>query len=159
PLRTDLALVDPASRRLVRRYQWTVERVPADPLSQRLATMFPLLFQTPALVGGARPDVMDWYVIGPPRWFLGEGWALTPETSGIADHDQKGPCQSAGAVGYIRRRPEATRLVIGGRNLGAEHDPYARFSLDIDGRVLDTWDIAPRPGFFLRQILLPAGTL
>src|SRR5262249_40053539 len=112
PLRTDQALIDPASRHLIRRYTWTLERVTADPLSQRLAFAFPLLFQTPALVGGARPDVMDWYVITPPRWFLGEGWALTPETSGIAEKDKKGPGLPAGALGYIRRRPEATRLVI-----------------------------------------------
>jgi len=49
--------------------------------------------------------------------------------------------------------------VIGGRNLGAATDrPYA-FALDIDGRILDTWDVAPNPGFFLREIALPAGAL
>jgi hypothetical protein len=159
PRRTDLALIDPASRRLRRHYGWTVERVAPDPLSRRLAFSFPRLFQAPALVGGARPDEMDWYVMAPPQWFLGEGWALTPETSGMADQEKKGPDRPAGAVGYIRRRPEATRLVIGGRNLGAATDPRVRFALDIDGRILDTWDVAPNPGFFLREIALPPGTL
>jgi hypothetical protein len=159
PRRTDLALIDPSSRHLVRRYTWTMERVPSDPVSQQAARTFPRLFWFPALVGGARPDVMDWYVIDPPQWFLGEGWALTPETSGISDLEKKGPGQPAGAVGYVRRRPEATRLVIGGRNLGAAGDPNVRFALDLDGRILDTWDIAPNPGFFLRQIQLPAGAL
>jgi len=97
-------LIDPASRRLVRHYGWTVQRVASDPLSQRLAFAFPLLFQAPALVGGARPDEMDWYVMAPPQWFLGEGWALTPETSGVAGLEKKGPGQPAGAVGYVRRR-------------------------------------------------------
>jgi hypothetical protein len=159
PRRTDLALIDPASRGFVRHYAWTVERVAADPLSRQLAFSFPQLFAWPALVGGARPDVMDWYVIAPPQWFVGEGWALTPETAGIANQEKKGPGYPAGAVAYVRRRADATRLVIGGRNLGAPGDPNVRFSLDVDGRVLDTWDIAPSPGFFLRQILLPAGAL
>jgi hypothetical protein len=159
PRRTDLALIDPASRHLVRRYTWTMERVASDPLSQQAARTFPRLFQAPPLVGGARPDVMDWYVIDPPQWFLAEGWAVTPETSGIADQEKKGPGHPSRAVGYVRRRPEATRLVIGGRNLGAAGDPNVRFVLDLDGRILDTWDIAPNPGFFLRQVLLPAGAL
>ena len=159
PRRTDLALIDPASRHLVRQYAWTVERVAPDPLSRQLAFSFPQLFWWPALVGGARPDVMDWYVITPPQWFLGEGWNLTPETSGIADKEKKGPGQPAGAVGYVRRRDDATRVVIGGRNLGAAGGPNVRFALDLDGRVLDTWDVTPNPGFFLRQIPLPAGAL
>lgn len=159
PRRTDLALIDPASRGLVRHYAWTVERVAADPLSRQTASSFPQLFAWPALVGGARPDVMDWYVIAPPQWFVGEGWALTPETAGIANQEQKGPGYPVGAVAHVRHRRDATRLVIGGRNLGAPGDPNVRFSLDVDGRVLDTWDIAPSPGFFLRQILLPPGAL
>jgi hypothetical protein len=160
PRRTDLALIDPASRRLVRHYAWTLERVASDPVSRQLAFSFPQLFWWPALVGGARPDVMDWYSIDRPSWFLGEGWALTPETSGIADEEQKGPGQPDGAVGYVRHRDDATRIVIGGRNLGAsEGAPTVRFALDLDGRILDTWDVLPNPGFFLRQIELPAGTL
>jgi len=159
PRRTDLTLIDTGSRRLVRHYAWTVARVAGDPLSRKLAFSFPRLFQAPALVGGARPDEMDWYLMRPPQWFLAEGWALTPETWGLATQETKGPGQPAGAVGYVRRRPDAMRLVIGGRNLGAATDPMVRFALAVDGRVLDTWDVAPNPGFFLRQMLLPAGAL
>jgi hypothetical protein len=159
PRRTDLALIDSASRTLVRHYGWTLDRVASDPLSQQLAFSFPRLFQVPALVGGARPDEMDWYLMKPPQWFLAEGWALTPETGGLATQEHKGPGQPAGAVGYVLRQPEAMRLVIGGRNLGAATDPMVRFSLDVDGRVLDTWDVAPHPGFFLRQMFLPPGAL
>ncbi len=159
PRRTDLALIDAASRRFVRHYAWTVERVASDPLSQQLAFSFPKLFQAPALVGGARPDEMDWYLMTPPQWFLAEGWALTPETGGLATQNNKGPGQPDGAVGYVRRRPDAMRLMIGGRNLGAATDPMVRFSLDVDGHVLDTWDVAPNPGFFLKQLPLPAGAL
>ena len=79
--------------------------------------MFPIAFDDPALVGGARPDEMDWYVLGTPGWFLAEGWALTPETSGVADRDKKGPGDNQ-ATGYVRRRPGAMQMMIGGRNLG-----------------------------------------
>ena len=97
--------------------------------------MFPIAFDDPALVGGARPDEMDWYVLDAPGWFLAEGWALTPETSGVADRDKKGPGDNQ-AVGYVRRRPGAVQMMIGGRNLGAAADPAVRFIVALDGR---TW--------------------
>ena len=40
--------------------------------------------QARVYVGGARPDEMDWHVLTEPGWFLEQGWALTPETAGIA---------------------------------------------------------------------------
>jgi len=36
----------------------------------------------PVLVSGARPDQMDWYRVERPDWYVGEGWALTPEAAG-----------------------------------------------------------------------------
>jgi hypothetical protein len=51
------------------------------------------------------------------------------------------------------------RLIIGGRNLGSSAAADVRFTLDLDGRPLDTWEIKPMPGFFLRQIPLAAGSL
>jgi hypothetical protein len=158
PHRTDLALVDPASRRFARRYRWPLREVPPDPLSRALYRVLPAAFDDPALVGGARPDEMDWYVLALPGWFLAEGWALTPETSGVSDRDRKGPGYNQ-AVGYVRRRPEAVQLVIGGRNLGDAADPVVRFTLALDGRVLDTWEVKPAPGFFLRNLKLPVGAL
>lgn len=159
PHRTDLALIDPVSRRyFARRYRWPIRDVPRDPLSRTLYRVFPAAFEDPALVGGARPDEMDWYVLAPPGWILAEGWALTPETSGVADRDRKGPGYNQ-AVGYVRRRPDAVQVMIGGRNLGAATDPVVRFTLALDGKVLDTWEVKPAPGFYLRSFTLPAGAL
>ncbi len=52
----------------------------------------------------------------------------------------------------------ATAL-IGGRNLGAAGDPAVTFTLAIDGRDLERWDVAPDPGFFVHRVALPAGAL
>jgi hypothetical protein len=158
PHRTDLALIDPESRRNARRYRWSLREPARDLLSRTVRRVFPAAFDDPALVGGARPDEMDWYVLGTPGWFLAEGWALTPETSGIADRDKKGPGDNQ-AVGYVRRRPEAMQMMIGGRNLGTPSDPIVRFTVALDGRTLETFDVSPSPGFFLRGLTLPAGAL
>jgi hypothetical protein len=158
PHRTDLALIDPESRRTARRYRWPLREPARDPLSRTLHRVFPIAFDDPALVGGARPDEMDWYVLDPPGWFLAEGWALTPETSGVAAQDKKGPGENQ-AVGYVRRRPGAVQMMIGGRNLGKPTDPAVRFVIALDGRTLETFEVAPSPGFFLRAMTLPEGAL
>jgi hypothetical protein len=46
---------------------------------------------------------------------------------------------------------------VGGRHLGGAGDPPARFQLDIDGTIVARWESTP--GFFLRFVDLPAGTL
>jgi Dolichyl-phosphate-mannose-protein mannosyltransferase len=69
----------------------------------------------PVLIGGARPDQMDFYRVEAPDWFVGEGWALTPEAAGIADADGRGPSVSPIAV-WVSRRVAGGALVIGGRN-------------------------------------------
>jgi hypothetical protein len=140
PRRTDLALIDPASRRFMGHFGWPFA--------------YPATF-----VGGARPGEMDWWVIdGPPGWFLEEGWALTPETAGVAGQDGRGPGQGE-VVGWIRQRPDAMRLMIGGRNLGAAGAPVVRYTVAIEDRVLESWDVKPDPRFFLRAIDVPAGAL
>jgi hypothetical protein len=158
PHRTDLALIDPESRRTARRYRWPLREPARDPLSRTLHRVFPIAFDDPALVGGARPDEMDWYVLDAPGWFLAEGWALTPETSGVAAADKKGPGDNQ-ATGYVRRRPGAVQMMIGGRNLGKPSDPAVRFILALDGKTLETFEVAPSPGFFLRSLTLPEGAL
>lgn len=158
PHRTDLALIDPESRRSARRYRWPLREPARDPLSRTLHRVFPIAFDDPALVGGARPDEMDWYVLDAPGWFLAEGWALTPETSGVAASDKKGPGDNQ-ATGYVRRRPGAAQMMIGGRNLGKPSDPPVRFIVALDGRTLETFEVAPSPGFFLRGLTLPEGAL
>jgi hypothetical protein len=132
PLRSDLALVDhTASPR--RSYEWPSH--------------------LPVLLGGIRPNAMDWYVVDTPSWYLGEGWALTPETAGVAGEDHRGP-GVAPIHGWIRRRAGAAVLMIGGRNMtpAASH-----LRVSIDDRVIDERDIAP--GSFLQMLDLPPGAL
>jgi len=131
PLRSDLALID---RGPSLRFEWPL----ADPV----------------LLGGVRPSAMTWYMFARPGWFLGEGWALTPETAGLAVLDHRGPA-IAPIDGWIRRRAEPVTVMIGGRNM--RPDGEARLQVAIDGRSIE--DQAFPPGFFLRMIDLPAGAL
>ena len=130
PLRSDLSLFKYARRPVV--YRWP--------------------FQSSTLLGGARPNEMDWHVIESPDWFLGEGWAMTPETAGTAREDHKGPGYGA-ITGWIRRHNQPVTLMIGGRNL-ANAGPSAAVRVRVDGAgVLD--ESIP-PGFFLRMLTLPS---
>ena len=38
---------------------------------------------------------MDWYELDPPAWYFGEGWALTPETAGVAAEPAAGRAPAA----------------------------------------------------------------
>jgi hypothetical protein len=124
PTRSDLALVH--AQRRPAEYRWP--------------------FVTRYLLGGIRPNEMDWYTINPPDWYLGEGWALTPETAGVAMEDRRGP--GYGAIqGWIRRWPGRVNLMIGGRNL-APAGTVAHIRVSLDGTLVG--DVAVQPGFFLR---------
>jgi hypothetical protein len=117
--------------------------------------MFRWTLDYPNLIGGTRPGEMDWYVVTPPDWYLGEGWAVTPETAGIAMEDHRGP-GIAPIQGWVKRWVAPATLMIGGRNLAAG-GAAARVTVRVDGRVVDESDVAP--GFFLRMIDLPASAL
>ena len=54
----------------------------------------------------------------------------------------------------MRRSAAPRRLVVGGRNLGGPGAPVVRFALRLGDRVVDTWDVAPNPGFFVRSITI-----
>lgn len=128
----------------------------ADPLRSDLALFRygrrPVLYRWPfastLLVGGARPNEMDWHVIESPDWYLGEGWAITPETAGTAREDRKGPGY-APISGWIRRYPDPVTLMIGGRNLG-DGGPAASLRVAVDD--VPVLDDTIAPGFFLRMI-------
>ncbi len=96
---------------------------------------------------------MDWYELVRPAWYLGEGWALTPEAAGVAARDSRGP-GSGGSQGWIRRTPGPVTLMIGGRLLpgGAA---TSRLRVSIDDRIID--ETAVGSGFFLRMLELPSG--
>jgi hypothetical protein len=138
PRRTEVALIDPAARSLRGRYRWP--------------------FKTERFLAGIRPESADWVEVAPPGWFAGEGWALTPETAGLAARAGRGPVQ-APIEAWIRRRPEPATLLVGGRNLGRPGDPDVRFELRIDGVPFQSWVVPAEPGFFLRSWTLPAGQL
>jgi hypothetical protein len=131
PLRSDLALIHHDGPRAG--YRW------------------PLRFRE--LIGGVRPSEMEWYALGPPAWYLGEGWSLTPETAGLAVATGKGPA-SGGSHGWIRRTAGPALLMIGGRLLPGG-PVRAQLRISIDERMVAEEEIDP--GFFLRMIDLPAG--
>jgi hypothetical protein len=136
PMRSDLALIDPASLRDATDFKWPLVARPA--------------------FGGMRPSAVRWYRIPTPGWFAEEGWALTPETSGMAGLRGKGP-HLAPISAMVRRRTGPARVLIGGRNLGRANDPAAHFTMSIDGSTFQEWDAAP--GFFLKVFDIPAGRL
>ena len=130
PPRSDLALIKHHTRPV--HYRWP--------------------FSSTVLIGGSRPSEMDWHVIESPDWYLGEGWALTPETAGTAREDRKGP--GYGPIsGWIKRYPVPVTLMVGGRNL-ADAGPSARVLVQVDGQTVHD-EVVP-PGFFLRMIALPS---
>jgi hypothetical protein len=136
PMRSDLALIDPASLQDSTEFRWPLVARPA--------------------FGGMRPSAVRWYRIPAPGWFVEEGWSLTPETSGIAGLMGRGP-HLGPITARVRRRAGVTRVLIGGRNLAGPHDPAARFTMSIDGAVFQQWEASP--GFFLKVFDLPAGKL
>jgi hypothetical protein len=136
PRRTDLALLDPASRADVVRYYWPVADRPE--------------------LSGTRPVGVDWYRLPAPGWFAGEGWSLTPETGGEAQARGTGPDRRP-VQAWIRRRGEPMHLVIGTRHLGEPGDPAADFELAIDGRVRDRWRVSVGDRNMLRFLDLQDG--
>ncbi len=134
PPRSDLRLIDPHARVLRAEYRWP--------------------FEASALLGGVRPNVMDWYQIDPPGWYAGEGWALTPETAGVARDEGKGPGR-APIQAWVRRHTGAATLMVGGRKLAGAG--LTQVDVAIDGRRV--WSGGVAPGFFLQFIALETGAL
>lgn len=138
PRRTDLALIDPQARRRREEFAWGIDSL--------------------SMLGGMRPGDVSLIRLDPPGWFAAEGWSLTPETAGMARLMGRGPYLEP-VTAFVKRRPESALAVIGGRNLGTAADPAVRFTLALDGRDVESWEVAPSPGFFVRRIGLPAGAL
>jgi hypothetical protein len=105
----------------------------------------------PVLLSGVRPNEMDWYRVDQPEWYVGEGWALTPETAGVADADRRGP-SLAPIEGWLHRSVLGGALMIGGRSFDPALKP--RLTVRVDGRVVAEPIQAPGP--FLRVVSLPA---
>ncbi|MEO7271253.1 MAG: DUF2723 domain-containing protein, partial [Vicinamibacterales bacterium] len=126
PSRTDLALIDPASRS-VTRYRWP--------------------FNAATYVGGARPNEVDLVTVARPGWFLDQGWSLTPEAAGVTQRDGWGPHRRP-SIGWITRRSGDAVLMMGGRHLGSPADPPVTITVTLDDQPLLTFEVTP--GFFLR---------
>lgn len=130
PARTDIELVDPLSRTLHGRYVWH--------------------FARQNFMSGVRPDIVDLVGIdSPPGWFAEEGWHLTSETLNMSERRGKHE-----AIAYLRSRPAAALLVLGGENGGAA----SHVSLSIEDRLIDRWDV-PAGGTFFKRMMLPPGRL
>jgi hypothetical protein len=104
----------------------------------------------PVLLGGARPGEMDWYRVDRPEWYVGEGWALTPETAGVAEVDHRGP--SDGVIeARISGASAGGTMMIGGRSFDPTQRPRLKVTVDTIGLV----DKVLMPGAFLETIYLP----
>ena len=136
PRRTDLALIDPASRRAPLPFRWS--------------------FVEPPFVGGTRPGDSDLYVLPPPGWMADRGWALTAEIAGVTARDGLGPHRKP-AVAWIRTRPTAATLLLGGRHLGPASDPAARVTISLKGTAVDVFEVTP--GYFFRLVPFAPGSL
>jgi hypothetical protein len=134
--RTDLALIDPASRRIVQSYAW--------PFSNR------------ALMSSAAPRGLVWHEIQQPGWMADEGWALSPATGGVAFAEQRGPSHRP-IRAFVRRRPEAATLLIGGRRVGGPIGGAVRLEARLDGQLIDSWVEDEKA--FLKTWPLAAGRL
>ena len=130
PNRTDLQMIDPQRRHLMRQYAWPERTV--------------------RFLRGIRPDRLNWHFIQGPGWFLGRGWALSPEIGGLTARDR---ADSAPAVAWVRRRDIHATMLLGGRHLGTASDPPIVARVKIDGRIVDEWPINPGPFVFMRPIL------
>jgi hypothetical protein len=137
PDRTDLALIDPQSRRNVVHYAWSVGGRPE--------------------FSGTRPLAVDRYRLEPPGWFAGEGWSLTPETAGLAHATGKGPHRDS-IKAYALRRPDRMHAMIGGY-LDGSGQRRADLELAIDGVVVERWTATTDAPRFLRFLELPEDAL
>jgi hypothetical protein len=105
----------------------------------------------PVLVGGSRPDEMDWYRVEQPEWYVGEGWALTPEAAGVANADKRGLAYGQIHAGVRRTAISNGTMMIGGRSFDPTIRP--RLTATLDGRVVA--DQTLMPGAFLRVVRFP----
>jgi hypothetical protein len=134
PLRRDLDAIDPRGRK-------------HDSLARWPAV-------TRALIPFSRPSDVDAWLVRPPTWMLGSGWALTPEMAGITALRRLGPHRRP-AEAFIRRGPEPLRMLIGGRHLGKDDGP-ASIAVTLDGQEIARWPVVAHRRFE-EWLELPSG--
>jgi hypothetical protein len=84
---------------------------------------------------------------------LDRGWSLTAEVGGVTARDKSGP-DTAPAVAWLKKRAEATTVLLGGRHLGAG---TATVKIGLNGAPLESFAVPS--GFFTRVLTLPPGAL
>ena len=134
--RADFALIDPRSRRLVRSYAWS----------------FPRKF----VMSRVPATNLDWFELRPPGWMVGEGWWLSHEAAGLAAARGSGLADRP-LRAFLRSRPEATVLMIGGRVIHSAGRTPVRFTATLRGEPLVSWEVQPDEPSFLRMWRLPPG--
>ena len=83
-------------------------------------------FPRERFISGVRPDIVDLIRIdSPPGWFAEEGWHLTPETLNMSERLGR-----TEGVAYIRNRPDAALLVLGGESVAAKGASGTRLADD-----------------------------
>jgi hypothetical protein len=105
----------------------------------------------PVLLSGVRPNEMDWYRVERPEWYVGEGWALTPESAGVAAADSRDPSVGPISAGVLASAASGATLMIGGRNF----DPTARPRLSVALGSVPVATDTLMPGPFLKFVQLP----
>ena len=103
------------------------------------------------LLSGVRPTEMDWYRLVRPEWYVGQGWAITPEANGVSTNDRRG-LTSGDIEAWIAREVLGGAIVIGGRNFDGAARPA--IAVAVDGTPIAQWDVPP--GFFVRLAALPS---
>ncbi|HEX3646116.1 MAG TPA: hypothetical protein VHT95_10940 [Vicinamibacterales bacterium] len=117
-----------------------------EPLRYRWALGYPVL------LSGVRPNEMDWYRVDQPEWYVGEGWALTPEAAGVADADGRDPAHGP-ITGWVRGAAvSGGTLMIGGRSFDPAQRPRLTVTIGPDVVIDETL----MPGAFLRFASLPS---
>jgi hypothetical protein len=110
----------------------------------------------PVIMSGVRPNDVDWYPVDRPEWYVGEGWALTPEAAGVAEVDHRGLAHGS-ISGWIRRDVLGGVLMIGGRSFDPTLHPNLTAVFNAagtNGRSFVSEKLTP--GAFLRFVQVPA---
>jgi hypothetical protein len=119
------------------------------------ATSYRWALPYPVLMSGTRPNDADWYRVDRPDWYVGEGWALTPESAGVAGRDRRG-LQYGPIEAWVHRSAlSGGGLSIGGRNFEATERPS--LTIAVDRFWSKTFTL--RPGAFMDLVRLPLSQL
>jgi hypothetical protein len=105
----------------------------------------------PVLVGGVRPNEMSWYRVNRPEWYVGEGWALTPEAAGVAKADGRDPARAPIEAWVAQAAFLRGAMVFGGRNV-AGGGPPSRVIVTREGADRPLVDLDVPPGPFLQVL-------